>query len=136
MSFTATHTHEGSWTTERTAADKAGRKTRSIKARILSRLSEEGDRGLTPDEFCAEVSGLINTIGRRFTDLLVDGKIRHHPGGATRTNDAGNECVVWVMGEDVGRKPSRVQALKDEIERLRELLDSAGVDPDQRQFAL
>ena len=96
-----THVHREGHATERMAASKADLSAQPIKRHILALLAEEPG-GITPDEYCLEFGGLINTVRRRFTDLWKEGKIRHHPGGLTRVNVSGNECVVWVLGEDGG----------------------------------
>tara|TARA_R110000803_G_scaffold33627_13_gene73579 strand:+ start:1567 stop:2007 length:441 start_codon:yes stop_codon:yes gene_type:complete len=131
--FTRTHTHTEPHATETLAAVKAERSALPIKKHILHRLKEQPE-GLTPDEFCDEINGLINTVRRRFTDLWKEGVIRHHPENRTRINDSKNECVVWVIGEDPRRKPSRHQQMQNEIIRLRHICRSHGIDPDQTEL--
>lgn len=116
--FIQTHTHAEGHSTEAQAARKAGASVTSTKKRILARLEDEPD-GITPDEFCDETGGLINTIRRRFTDLWKEGKICHHPEGKTRMNGHNNECVLWVLGEDTARKPSRYEENKGKESELR-----------------
>lgn len=125
-----THVHRDGHATERMAASKADLSALPIKKHILALLAEE-PRGITPDEYCLKFGGLINTARRRFTDLWKEGKIRHHPDGLTRVNVSGNECVVWVLGEDAGRKPSRFEEMAREIARLRGLLRAHGINSDQ-----
>ncbi len=127
MNFVVTHTHRKGSSTEIQAAGKAAKSAPSIKKRILHRLSEEGPRGLTPDEFCEESIGLINTVRRRFTDLWKEGKIRHHP-TLIRKNNAGNECTVWVLGTDpdLDKNLSMLEKLKAENAQLRSLFESNG----------
>jgi len=120
--FVTQHTHINAIETETSAAIKAGKQSESIKTIILQIMEQNGEHGLTPDEFCEMTGKLINTVRRRFTDLWKEGKIRHHLEKKTRTNKAKNECVVWVLGTDDNLKISRVQRLKLENERLRSLL--------------
>lgn len=127
VTFVQSHTHSHGFSTEKSAALKAEIKALSTKDRIVKRLSEKPE-GLTPDEFCKEVNGLINTIRRRFTDLWKEGKIRHHPESMTRLNDSKNECVVWILGKDPNLKMSRFEKMSAEITRLQALLKSNGID--------
>ena len=115
--FAAKHARTDGHATEHASAAKAKLKAGSTKSGILRALRHWPD-GITPDEFCDLTHGLINTVRRRFTDLWKEGMIRHHPAGVTRRNGAGNEAVVWVIGNDPDRKPSRVEELKAEIVRL------------------
>jgi|GEM_PF-4112900 len=133
MGFTQTHSHSKGLSTERLAAGKSEAGALPIKERILARL-EELPEGMTPDEFCEETNALINTIRRRFTDLWKEGKIRHHSETLTRLNGSGNECVVWVLGDDPSRKTSRHEQMKHEIHRLRQLLTVHGINPDQNDL--
>jgi hypothetical protein len=96
-----THTHGQD--TEIAAFHRASKTSHSMRARILRAIEESG--GMTPDEFAEGWGGLINTVRRRFTDLWKDGFIKH--GSETRKNASGNDCVVWVMGEDVNRYKNR-----------------------------
>jgi len=105
-----THVHSDGLSTEIAAFAKASRKSNSIKLKILVKLKEAAEMGLTPDEFVFRHGGLINTIRRRFTDLWKEGKIKHHPNLLARKNGAGNDCVTWVLGRDTGLtswKPKR-----------------------------
>ena len=105
-----THVHSDGLSTEIAAFAKASRKSNSIKLKILVKLKEAAEMGLTPDEFVFRYGGLINTIRRRFTDLWKEGKIKHHPNLLARKNGAGNDCVTWVLGRDTGLtswKPKR-----------------------------
>ena len=126
--FVRNHTHNSGLPTERAAAEKAGIKAGSIKDQILQDLDFLEDYGMTPDEFCEQTKGLINTIRRRFTDLWKEGRIRHHPETKTRLNSAGNDCVVWVLGRDDNITPSRIELLNAEIKRLRDTIASQAVD--------
>jgi hypothetical protein len=128
--ITETHIHREGHATERMAATRAEAGALPIKQHILALLAENPG-GVTPDEYCLEFGGLINTVRRRFTDLWKEGRIRHHPDGLTRRNISDNECVVWVLGEDSGRKPSRFVEMQSEIARLRGLLRAHGIHPDQ-----
>ena len=125
--FVRTHTHNSGYATEGAAAERAQIRAGSIKDQILCRL-EEQEVGLTPDEFCEQTNGLINTVRRRFTDLWKEGRIRHHPEIATRMNAAGNECVVWVLGRDDHITPSRIELLHAEIRRLRKIIELHGLE--------
>jgi len=118
-----THVHSDGLSTEIAAFAKASRKSNSIKLKILVKLKEAAEMGLTPDEFVFRHGGLINTIRRRFTDLWKEGKIKHHPNLLARKNGAGNDCVTWVLGRDTGLtswKPKRkwVGLTDDEIKAI------------------
>ena len=87
---------------EKQALEKIAPIRKAMKFSILDAISDEGQGGLTPDEF----PGLINTVRRRFTELWVAGEIR--PSGLYRKNDRGNNVGVWVLGADAGRKQYKV----------------------------
>ncbi len=127
--FTKKHTHSKGLASERKAADKAKYTVGSIKYNVLTTLEKAGDYGCTPDEFNDTSGGLINTTRRRFTDLWKDGRIKHHPGDIFRINKAGNDCVVWVLGEDKNKKLSRYALMQLEIKRLKKLLRKNNINP-------
>ncbi len=131
--FTMAHTHRDGLHTEFAAAEKASMGAESIKKKIL-RLLTQFPTGFTPDEFVDQDGGLINTVRRRFTDLWKEGKIKHHPYGITRTNDAHNECVVWVLGRDETMALSKFDLLKSENIRLKKIIRIHGINPDLTQI--
>ena len=121
--------HMHGWMTEFEALAAVSPRLKSMKADIFRRLGEAGRAGMTPDEYCDLIGGLINTVRRRFTDLWKEGVIRHHPDGTTRPNRNKNECVVWVLGRDpVAVECSRrvsAGAVRRERDRLLETQDEA-----------
>jgi hypothetical protein len=118
------HVHADAHKGEKEACAKAAVQSESLKQRILNRLDEVGPDGLTPDEFVKETNTLINTIRRRFTDLWKEGKICHHSSSLHRTNKAGNDCIVWVLGCDPNRAKNRAERSGEKIARLEAELET------------
>jgi len=137
-SFIKTHVHSSPLSSELEAATKAEPSANSMKARIYRLIEESGAEGMTPDELRPLIGKARtdggNTVRRRMVDLWQEGKIRHHPEGLERNNDSGNACIVWVVGNDPKKKPSRMELLKADNKRLRSLLVSHGIDPNQDEL--
>lgn len=116
------HQHHNPHAGEEAAAEKAAKQSVALKPRIYQAILDAGHYGLTPDEFCKDTGKLINTVRRRITDLWKEGKVRHHPDELHRTNDDGNDCIVWVAGTDPAGTKTRHEKLKDENKILRQAL--------------
>lgn len=112
--------HSQGWDSEYVALRKVASSISAMKAKIFHAVMSAGAAGLTPDEYCDQMTrGLINTVRRRFTDLWKDGVIRHHPQGAMRLNANGNPCVCWVVGCDPQAQNDRMDRARVELQRLR-----------------
>ena len=113
--------------TEVAALEKVAPSILPMRLHILERMAEEGELGLTPDEYADQHNKLINTARRRFVDLWKGGEIR--PTEMVRPNPRGNDCVVYVLGEDPeGMAQSAPKPSDKEIRQARALLKAHGIE--------
>lgn len=117
------HAHHNPHDSEIAAAEKAFLRAGTLKEKIYNLLLAAGNAGMTPEEISNALgyntSDGGNTVRRRMIDLQKSGMIRHHPELITRTNKAGNEALVWVVGSDPNNQKTKIQILQDRVRDLR-----------------
>jgi hypothetical protein len=75
------------------SAIKVASRAETLRERVLARLGQFSDYGLTADECAAYLDESILSIRPRFSELVAMGKIVST--GKRRANDSGHSAIVW-----------------------------------------